>query len=550
MNEDSNSHAFDIAIIGSGASGLNIVLNMPADARIALLSKGLLEGGSTDWAQGGIAAVLDEEDSVQAHIDDTLIAGAGLCDEAAVRFVVENGADAIHHLASLGVGFTRQPSLEENGAGDQAPYHLTREGGHSHRRVVHSADATGKAVERTLAGRAREHPGLTIFEDHTAIDLIHATGADGSRGRCVGFYALDQHRGQVVSFAARVVVIATGGASKVYLYTSNPDSNSGDGIAMAWRAGCRAANMEFTQFHPTCLYHPAAKSFLISEAVRGEGGKLLLPDGTPFMEGFDERGELAPRDIVARAIDHEMKRLGLDCVHLDISHMPAGFIEEHFPTIHATCLEFGFDMRSAPLPVVPAAHYTCGGIVTDLAGRTDLRGLYAVGEAAYTGLHGANRMASNSLLECLVISTAAGEAIAAELFSAPEPAPLKPWDESWVRDPDEDVVVSHNWHEIRQFMWDYVGIVRTNKRLERARRRIELLRAEISEYYDNFKVGNDLLELRNLVLVADLIVRSAISRQESRGIHYTLDYPQPDETAPPRPSILVPGTYRPGNGPV
>ncbi len=544
MDEETDFHDFDIAIIGSGASGLNVVLSMPDDARIGLLSKGPLEGGSTDWAQGGIAAVLDQDDSVEAHIEDTLIAGAGLCDEAAVRFVVENGAEAIHRLARLGVGFTRQPE-----AGGQAPYHLTREGGHSHRRIVHSADATGKAVESTLAERAREHPGLTIFEEHTAIDLIHRREPDGSRGRCVGFYALDQRRGKVVTFSARVVLVATGGASKVYLYTSNPDSNSGDGIAMAWRAGCRVANMEFTQFHPTCLYHPAAKSFLISEAVRGEGGRLLLPDGTPFMAAFDQRAELAPRDIVARAIDHEMKRLGLECVHLDISHQPAKFIEDHFPTIHATCLEFGFDMTQAPLPVVPAAHYTCGGIVTDLSGRTDVDGLYAVGEAAYTGLHGANRMASNSLLECLVISTAAGQRIAGELFSLPKPEPLKPWDESWVRNSDEDVVVSHNWHELRQFMWDYVGIVRTNKRLERARRRIELLRAEISEYYANFKVGNDLLELRNLALVADLIVRSAIARQESRGIHFTLDYPQPDDTAPPRPTVLVPGTYRVGNGP-
>ena len=467
MAEDKDFYSFDIAIIGSGAAGLNVVLNMPGDARIALLSKGPLQGGSTDWAQGGIAAVLDEGDTEESHIQDTLVAGAGLCDEAAVRFVVENGAAAIHRLAGLGVGFTRQPDT-----GAQAPYHLTREGGHSHRRIVHSADATGKEVEKTLADRAREHPGLHIFEDHTAVDLIHAHQPDGSRGRCAGFYALDQKRGQVVSFGAKVVVIATGGASKVYLFTSNPDSNSGDGMAMAWRAGCRVANMEFTQFHPTCLFHPEAKSFLVSEAVRGEGGRLLLPDGTPFMKGFDERAELAPRDIVARAIDHEMKRLGLDCVHLDISHKPKEFVEQHFPTIHAACLKFGFDMTRAPLPVVPAAHYSCGGIVTDLAGRTDLAGLYAVGEAAYTGLHGANRMASNSLLECLVISTAAGEHIAKELDALPEPEPLKPWDESWVRDSDEDVVVSHNWHELRQFMWDYVGIVRTNKRLERARRRI------------------------------------------------------------------------------
>lgn len=528
---------FDLAVIGSGASGLNVVLQMPPEARVALFSKGSLEGGATDWAQGGIAAVLDEADSVESHISDTLDAGAGLCDPDAVRFIVENGAAAIHRLAELGVGFTRENGAD--GAND-GPYHLTREGGHSHRRVVHSADATGKAVESTLAARVRQRPNLTIFEDHTAVDLIREGGADG---RCVGFYALDQLEGRVIAIAAGAVVIATGGASKVYLYTSNPDSNSGDGIAMAWRAGCRVANMEFTQFHPTCLYHPQAKSFLISEAVRGEGGRLLLPDGTPFLDAFDARAELAPRDIVARAIDHEMKRLGLDHVNLDISHQPAQFIEEHFPTIHATCQKFGFDMTAEPLPVVPAAHYTCGGIMTDLDGRTDIDGLYAVGEAGHTGLHGANRMASNSLLECLVVSSAAGKRITATV--AATPPPLKPWDESWVRDSDEEVVVAHNWHELRRFMWDYVGIVRTTKRLERAQHRIQLLLGEIAEYYGNFRVTNDLLELRNLARVADLIVRSAIARKESRGIHYNLDHPEPDDSRPPEPTVLAPGGFHP-----
>ena len=520
---------FDVAIIGSGAAGLTAALHLPASARIAVLSKGPMEGGSTDWAQGGIAAVFDEGDSVESHIQDTLIAGAGLCDPEAVRFIVENGPAAIAELDALGVKFTR----DGNG------FHLTREGGHSHRRVVHAADATGHAVEHTLVGRVRQLSNVRVFEDFTAIDLICERDASG-RPRVVGFYALDRGEARVVTIAAKVVILATGGASKVYLYTSNPDGNSGDGIAMAWRAGCRVANMEFTQFHPTCLFHPQAKSFLISEAVRGEGGRLLLPDRTPFMQRFDERAELAPRDVVARAIDHEMKRLGIDCVYLDISFKGPAFIAEHFPTIYARCLQFGYDMTKEPIPVVPAAHYTCGGIMVDLNGRTDLDGLYAVGEAVYTGLHGANRLASNSLLECLVISTAAGQDIGARLGAIPSPPPLKPWDESRVRDPDEEIVVSHNWDEIRRFMWDYVGIVRTTKRLERALHRIELLQSEILDYYRNFRVTNNLLELRNLAVVAGLIIRSAQARKESRGIHYTLDYPEPDDSRPPQPTVLAP----------
>ncbi len=523
-----NEFDFDVAIIGSGASGLGTILQLPDDTNIAVLSKGSLCEGSTENAQGGIAAVLGDDDSVESHIEDTLNAGVGLCDEKAVRFIVEGGQAEIEHLTDLGVDFT----TKKNGT-----LHLTREGGHSHRRVVHSADHTGKAVENTLANRVKAWENVSVFEQFTAIDLIREAS---DTGRCVGFYALDQQNGRVVTFRVRVTVIATGGASKVYLYTSNPDSNSGDGIAMAWRAGCRVANMEFTQFHPTCLYHPRAKSFLVSEALRGEGAKLKLPDGSSFTQAFDERGDLAPRDIVARAIDHEMKRLGEDCVYLDISHKPADFIVSHFPMIYARCLQFGFDMTKEPLPVVPAAHYTCGGIMTDLNGRTDINGLYAVGEAAYTGLHGANRMASNSLLECLVISTAAGNDIKEQLQKINLSLPLKPWDESWVKDSDEEIVVTHNWDELRRFMWDYVGIVRSTKRLERAQHRIEMLKSEIADYYGNFRVSNDLLELRNLLVVAELIVRSAMSRKESRGIHHTLDYPETDNSKKPSPTILEP----------
>ena len=520
---------FDVAIIGSGAAGLTAALHLPRSAKIAILSKGPLEGGSTDWAQGGIAAVVDKDDTTDSHIQDTLIAGAGLCDEAAVRFIVENSAAAIRELDELGVKFTREGN----------DYHLTREGGHSHRRVVHAADETGHAVEHTLVGRVQQLKNVTVFEGFTAVDLICEPSAKGE-SRCVGFYALDKNKGHVVTFGAKVVILATGGASKVYLYTSNPDGNSGDGIAMAWRAGCRITNMEFTQFHPTCLYHPQAKSFLISEAVRGEGGRLLLPDGSPFMQRFDERLELAPRDIVARAIDHEMKRLGIDSVYLDISFKGADFIVHHFPMIYARCLQFGFNMTKEPIPVVPAAHYTCGGIAIDQSGRTNLDGLYAIGEVTYTGLHGANRLASNSLLECLVTANAAGHDIAGRLNQIAAPPKMAPWDESRVRDPDEDIVVSHNWDEIRRFMWDYVGIVRTTKRLERALRRIRLLQSEIQEYYANFRVTNNLLELRNLAVVAELIIRSAMERKESRGIHYTLDYPETDDTSPPRPTVLTP----------
>jgi L-aspartate oxidase len=531
----------DVLIIGSGAAGLSLALRLPADLRVGLVAKRELEEGNTLYAQGGISAVLDASDSVESHVQDTLDAGAGLCDEAVVRLVVEHGPENIRWLFEEGVEFTRTPATGDSG------YHLTREGGHSHRRVVHAADATGQAVETTLVRQLEQHPNVTVFEHHIAIDLITAEQRAGRRlqRRCHGAYLLNIPSGQVLGVGARCVVLATGGASKVYLYTSNPDVATGDGIAMAWRAGCRIVNMEFIQFHPTCLFHPQAKSFLISEAVRGEGGRLLLPDGSPFMARFDAREELAPRDVVARAIDHEMKRLGVDCVYLDISHKPAAEIERLFPTIHQRCMELGFDMRHDPLPVVPAAHYTCGGVKTDRRARTDLSGLYAIGEVAYTGLHGANRMASNSLLECLVFSEVALVDIREELARPPPPAvDIAPWDESRVTDSDEEVVVSHNWEELRRFMWDYVGIVRSNKRLERARRRVKLLRHEIDEYYGNFRVSNDLLELRNLVDVAELIIQSAQRRRESRGLHYNIDFPDRDDNQAV-PTILIPDNYVP-----
>ena len=523
---------FDTLIIGSGLAGLSLALKLADKQKVAIITKkGLLDGASV-WAQGGIAAVLSPDDSLDEHIQDTMIAGAGLCDPKTTSFVVEHGASAIDWLISQGVPFTRD-------IGSDNGYHLTREGGHSHRRIIHAADATGQAIQETLATKVRTHPNITLLEHYIAIDLITAGKLGQDDNRTYGAYALNSLSEEVVTIAAQNTVLATGGAGKVYLYTTNPDTATGDGIAMGWRAGCRVSNMEFIQFHPTCLYHPHAKSFLISEAVRGEGGILKLPDGTRFMPWHDERAELAPRDVVARAIDFEMKKRGLDCVYLDISHQPVEFLQEHFPTIYARCLALGIDIAKQPIPVVPAVHFTCGGVMTDLRGRTDVNGLYAIGETACTGLHGANRLASNSLLECLVFAEAASRDI---LGKQPVNVPALPqWDESQVTDADETVVISHNWDELRRFMWDYVGIVRTTKRLQRAQHRIKLLHEEINEYYSNFHVSADLLELRNLVLTADLIVQSALSRHESRGLHFSKDYPQMLPEA--LPTVLTPQTY-------
>ncbi|MFO8025640.1 L-aspartate oxidase [Thiohalophilus sp.] len=524
----------DVLVIGGGAAGLSLALRLADDYSVALIAKGILKEGSTFYAQGGVAAVLGPDDTLESHIEDTLEAGGGLCDEKVVRYTVQHGAENIRWLINKGLAFTRDEKQPDE-------YHLTREGGHSHRRVIHATDATGKAIETTLENEVRRHPNITLFENHIAVDLITGAKLGLEHNRCLGAYVLDRAADKVRSFRANQTVLATGGTSKVYLYTSNPDTSTGDGIAMAWRAGCRVANMEFNQFHPTCLYHPHAKSFLITEAIRGEGGKLKLPDGSTFMERFDSRAELAPRDIVARAIDHEMKRLGADCLYLDISHKPAKFIRQHFPTVYQRCLDFGYDMAREPIPVVPAAHYTCGGIMTDLNGKTDLDGLYAIGETAFTGLHGANRMASNSLLECLVFAQAASQHIRQQKAEGePHEVAIPDWDESRVTDSDEEVVVTHNWDELRRFMWDYVGIVRSNKRLQRAEHRVQLLLSEIDEYYGNFRVTNDLLELRNLALIASLIIRSAMSRHESRGLHYNIDYPERNDSQPPHNTILQP----------
>lgn len=517
-----HAQQYDVLVIGSGAAGLTLALHLADHLRIGVISKGRLSEGSTFWAQGGVAAVLDDTDTVDAHVQDTLEAGGGLCHEDAVRQIVGDSREAIGWLIEQGVPFTRETRADGSESDD---FHLTMEGGHSHRRIIHAADATGAAIFNTLLVKAQAHDNIVLLENRVAVDLITSGKLGLPDGRCLGAYILNRSTGHVETYAARFTVLATGGASKAYLYTSNPDSASGDGIAMAWRAGCRVANMEFNQFHPTCLYHPQAKSFLITEALRGEGALLKLPDGSRFMPRFDPRAELAPRDIVARAIDHEMKRLGLDCVFLDISHKPADFIRSHFPTVHERCLTFGIDITREPIPVVPAAHYTCGGVVVDPDGRTDVPALYAIGETSFTGLHGANRMASNSLLECIVYGRSASQDILQNLDRYPMPGDLLVWDESQVTNSDEDVVISHNWDELRRFMWDYVGIVRTTKRLQRAKHRVDMLLAEIHEFYSNYTVTRDLLELRNLALVADLIIQSAMLRRESRGLHYTLDYP-------------------------
>ena len=524
---------FDVLVIGSGVAGLACALKLDKNLSVALISKGSLVDGSSWLAQGGIAAVLDEEDSIEAHLDDTLIAGDGLCHKDTVKFVVENGQKTIRWLVDQGVLFTKDKSNKN--------FHLGQEGGHSFRRILHSADATGKAITRALIKKVKEASNIQIFEEHCAVDLITQEDSTTNRMKCVGSYLLNLKSSEIGLFQAKTVVLASGGASKAYLYTSNPDGASGDGIAMAWRKGCRVANMEFNQFHPTCLFNADAKSSLITEAIRGEGGILLLPNGERFMNKFHKDGELAPRDVVARAIDHEMKRIGCDCLYLDISHRESSFIRKSFPNVYEECLKYGIDITKDKIPVVPAAHYTCGGVIVSKDGQTDLSNLYVIGESSFTGLHGANRMASNSLLECLVYAESSASSINYRLPEISLPFEIPQWDESRVIHSDENVVISHNWDELRRFMWDYVGIVRTKKRLLRAANRIELLQNEIQEFYKNFSISRDLIELRNLASVSQLIIKSAQQRKESRGLHYTIDFPDKSKFA--KDTILVPVNF-------
>ena len=526
----------DVLIIGSGLAGFTSALKLADHKKVLIVSKREIEDSSSQWAQGGIAAVMSDEDSVESHVKDTEFVGGGLCNHKVATFVASRSHDAIAWLNDLHVPFSRDEISHE--------LHLTKEGGHSHRRVVHVKDATGRAIQKTLSEKVKAHPNITILENHIAVDLITEKKSlkveKIKSNRCLGAYVLNNKTGKVITVASQETILAAGGVSKVYLYTTNPDVSTGDGVAMAWRAGCRVANMEFIQFHPTCLYHPKAKSFLISEIVRGEGGLLKLPDGSRFMDQYDQRGELASRDIVARAIDFEMKKRGIDCVYLDISHKSPEFIQSQFPTIYARCLELGIDMTKEPIPVVPAAHYSCGGVMTNLSGQTDLAHLYAIGETAYTGLHGANRLASNSLLECLVF----GDAVAHHILQSKVDTSsfiLPRWDESRVTDADEEILITHTWNELRRFMWNYVGIVRTNKRLSRALHRIHMLRDEVHEFYTNFKVSHNLIELRNLLQVAELIVESAIARHESRGLHFSRDYPKQLKIA--KPTILTPSNF-------
>ena len=529
-----NSSQAPVVVIGAGLAGLTVALHLADQRRVVVLAKRSRSDSATAWAQGGIVGVLDPMDSVEAHVRDTLQAGAGLVVESTARWISEHSAEAIGWLIKEGVPFSRDDA-------GPAGLHLTREGGHSIRRIAHAADATGQAIHDTLLSQCRSHPNIEIHEHWIALDLVtnrHCKSAGSDR--CHGVYVLDIDRHRVESLAASAVVLACGGVGKVYRYTSNPDTATGDGIAMAWRAGCRVGNMEFIQFHPTCLYHPQDRTFLITEALRGEGAQLKIPGAPPdqarFMLAHDARAELAPRDIVARAIDFEMKKRGIDFVHLDATHLGEAFLKSHFPTVYGRCLALGIDISRQPIPVVPAAHYACGGVVTDNCGRTDLAGLYAVGETGYTGLHGANRLASNSLLECVVVGTAAAQKILDT--AAPPPVEIPAWDESQVENADEQVVIAHNWDELRLLMWNYVGIVRTTKRLERALHRIELLQSEVQEYYSNFRVTSDLLELRNLLVCAELIVRSALERRESRGLHFSRDYPETLAVA--YPTILSP----------
>ena len=526
----------DVLIIGSGLAGLTSALKLANHKKVLIVSKREILDSSSQWAQGGVAAVMSNEDSIESHVKDTEFVGGGLTDPMVASFVASHGKEAIQWLNDLHVPFSRDDTTHQ--------FHLTKEGGHSHRRVVHAKDATGRAIQATLSEQVKAHANITILENHIAVDLItekKSLKVDHIKSnRCLGAYILNNKTGKVITVSAQETILAAGGVSKVYLYTTNPDVSTGDGVAMAWRAGCRVANMEFIQFHPTCLFHPKAKSFLISEIVRGEGGLLKLPDGSRFMDEYDARGELASRDIVARAIDFEMKKRGIDCVYLDISHKSPDFIKSHFPTIYARCLELGIDITKEWIPVVPAAHYSCGGVMTNLAGQTDLAHLYAIGETAYTGLHGANRLASNSLLECLVF----GEAVAKHILQSKVDTTsfeLPHWDESRVTDADEEILITHTWNELRRFMWNYVGIVRTNKRLSRALHRIHMLRDEVHEFYTNFKVSHNLIELRNLLQVAELIVESAIARHESRGLHFSRDYPKQLKIA--KPTIMTPSNF-------
>jgi L-aspartate oxidase len=519
---------FDVLIVGSGAAGLSLALQLPETLSIGLLSKSDLNSGSTSWAQGGMAAVLHERDTIESHVADTLQAGAGLCHEDAVTFTIEQSRSVVDWLVAQGVDFDLRNDQPDD---EFREFHLTMEGGHSIRRILHAADQTGSAISKALNARITERPNVEILTDRCVVDLIVTNGETN------GAYVLNTSTGVVETMGARAIALATGGASKAYLYTSNPDGATGDGIALAWRAGCRVANLEFNQFHPTCLYHPKARTFLLTEALRGEGATLHLPSGERFMPRFDHRAELAPRDIVARAIDHEMKRLGLECVYLDITHKSGEQIQEHFPTVQARCAELGINIARERIPVVPAAHYTCGGVVVDQYGATDIRGLYVIGETACTGLHGANRMASNSLLECFVYASSAARHMSTSL---PDTVPdrLPTWDDSRVRMSDEAVVIQHSWHALRRLMWDYVGIERTNRRLKRAENHISVLEQEVDEYYASFTITKELLELRNLTLVSKLMIDSAQSRKESRGLHFNSDYPS--MLSEGRDTVLVP----------